>query len=227
MAVATLAGGASLAAAYVPALLAPYFATTQGYLTNRMGTLGTFNLPFFVEMGTFYNSTYFFAGLIILVTLGTVMGWRRARLPVVVLTLWWLPFFILYIFVVRFPGTHFYLLMESWSLLGALALAGILEAAWARPPLVRWGVAGVVASWLLLSSGYLYLLFFRQNPEYLINLPASACPSTGRRSPRLRSRASASPSAKVGRRWGCWASGAICKERTPTTTTRGRCDVGI
>ena len=77
MAVATLAGGALLAAAYVPALLAPYFATTQGYLTNRMGTVGTFNLPFFVEMGTFYNSTYFFAGLIILVTLGTVMGWRR------------------------------------------------------------------------------------------------------------------------------------------------------
>lgn len=177
--VAAVAGGALLAAAYVPALLAPYFSTTQGYLTNRMGEVGTFNVPFFVEMGTFYNSTYFFVGLVILAALGTFMGWRRGpqtRLAVIVLTLWWLPFFILYIFVVRFPGTHFYLLMESWSLLAALALAAILAAARARPPLLRWGVIGLVAAWLLVSSGYLYLLFFRQNPEYLVNLPNSRVP---------------------------------------------------
>ena len=79
--VAALAGGVLLAAAYVPALLAPYFATTQGYLTNRMGEVGTFNMPFFVEMGTFYNSTYFFAGLVILVTLGTILGWSAVRNP--------------------------------------------------------------------------------------------------------------------------------------------------
>ncbi|OUC05069.1 hypothetical protein RY27_29505, partial [Litorilinea aerophila] len=154
------AGGALVAAAYVPAIVNPYFATTQGYLANRLGEIGTFNLPFLVEMGTFYNSTYFFAGLVLLAGLGSWLGWRRARLPLVVLWLWWLPFFLLYIFVVRYPGTHFYLLMESWSLLAALPLAAL---ATDLQGMLTWRrVAAVaVAAWLVVSVYYLYLVFFR------------------------------------------------------------------
>ncbi len=161
------AGALAVAAAYVPALLSDYFATTQGYLANRLGGGGVFNLPFFVEMGTFYNSTYFFAGLILLAAMGTVMAARRLPLVATLLTLWWLPFFALYIFVVRYPGTHFYLLMESWSLLAAIPLAALIT-----PRLRAWrGVAlAGVAVWLAVSVFYLYLLFFRQAPEYLINI---------------------------------------------------------
>jgi hypothetical protein len=171
----SLGGAAVLAVAYVPALLNPYFETTQGYLTNRMGEVGTFNLPFFVEMGAFYNSTYFFAGLVLLMAIGTLLAFRgQATRPAAwLLTLWWLPFFVVYIFVVRFPGTHFYLLMESWSLLAALPLAAI---AGLRRPGVRYVLFGLVGLWLAVSAYYLYLLFFRQDPEYLVNYDQEAVP---------------------------------------------------
>jgi 4-amino-4-deoxy-L-arabinose transferase-like glycosyltransferase len=166
VAVTGIAGALLLAAAYVPALLNPYFETTQGYLANRLGQVGAFNLPFFVEMGTFYNATYFFAGLVVLMLIGTALGWRRARLQTVVLTLWWLPFLIVYLFVVRFPGTHFYLLMESWSLLAALPLAVVMAS---RKRAVKMSALALVVLWLAVSVYYLYLLFFRQQPEYLVN----------------------------------------------------------
>ena len=157
-----------VAAAYLPTLLNPHFSTTQGYLSNRMGSVGTFNLAFFAEMGTFYNATVYFALLVALVVTGTALGWRRARQPVLALTLWWLPFFVLYIFIVRFPGTHFYLLMESWSLLAAVPLA--LATGPSVRPALRWTVLVLAGVWLVVSSYYLYLMFFRQDPEYLINI---------------------------------------------------------
>ena len=118
-------------------------------------------------MGTFYNSTYYFVGLVGLVIAGTMIGWRRARTAVIVLTLWWLPFFILYIFMVRFPGTHFYLLMQSWSFLAAIPLAAVTAPS--VRPVLRWIAFALIGIWLLVSTHYLYLIFFRQDPEYLIN----------------------------------------------------------
>jgi len=56
---------------------------------------GAFNVDFLVEMGTFYNSSYFFFGLVALVLIGTFLGWRSARRATVVLVLWFLPFFVL------------------------------------------------------------------------------------------------------------------------------------
>ena len=118
-------------------------------------------------MGTFYNSTYFFAGLVLLTIAGTVMAARRAPLVATLLTLWWLPFFVLYIFVVRYPGTHFYLLMESWSLLAAVPLAALVTG---RATVWRGLVWTGVGVWLIVSVFYLYLLFFRQSPEYLVHI---------------------------------------------------------
>ena len=165
--VAALAAALAVSAAYLPALLHPYFSTTQGYLTNRLGEVGAFNLAFLVEMGTFYNSTYYFVGLVILAAAGTALGRRRMRVQTMLLTLWWLPFFALYIFVIRYPGTHFYLLMQSWSLLAAIPLAAATAPS-VRPALRR-GALAIIGLWLIVSTYYLYLMFFRQNPEYLVN----------------------------------------------------------
>ncbi len=165
---AGIVGTVLLAAVYVPLVLNPNFARAQDYLGNRLGSLDALNLAFFVEMGTFYNSTYFFAGLIVLVLVGLVLGWRTARKRTLLLMLWFMPFFILYIFIMRFPGTHFYLLMESWSVLAALPLATITQSKRMRPAL-RWGMLALVVTWLVVSAGYLYLIFFRQSPEYVIN----------------------------------------------------------
>jgi 4-amino-4-deoxy-L-arabinose transferase-like glycosyltransferase len=164
-----LAGAAAalvVAIGYVPNLLNPKFAETQDYLGMRLGAFGSFNVNFMVEMGTFYNSTYFFFGLIVLVLAGMVLGWRTVRRRTLFLVLWFAPAFILHIFVMRFPGTHFYMLMESWSLLAALPLAALTQSTRIRPAL-RWAGLALVVVWLVISAGYLYLVFFRQAPEYL------------------------------------------------------------
>jgi hypothetical protein len=125
-------------------------------------------LSVFVELGTFYNSSYFFVGLILLVGAGIIVGWRKARPQTILLVLWFLPMFILLAVILRLPGTHFYLLMPSWSLLAALPLASLTEQR-ALPAPVRWALLGLVAVWLAVSTGYLYLAFFRQDPEYVVN----------------------------------------------------------
>ena len=172
---AGLVGAALLAAIYIPFLLNPEFAQTQQYLGVRLGSLGAVNLAFFVEMGTFYNSSYFFFGLILLMLAGLVIGWRTVRSQTLLLVLWFSPFFILYIFIMQFPGTHFYLLMESWSLLAALPLAALVYSQEIRPAL-RWAGLALVVAWLLVSAGYLYLAFFRQSPEYVINYEQERVP---------------------------------------------------
>ncbi len=165
---ATILGVVFIAAAYLPPILNPHLAKTQRQLGARMGGLGTFNIPTLVELGTFYNSSYFFGGLILLGTAGIILGWRRARRQTLVLVLWFLPFLILLLFLMRLPGTHFYVLMPSWSLLAALPLAAMTESKALRP-LVRGGLLGLAVVWLTLSAGYLYLAFFRQAPEYIVN----------------------------------------------------------
>jgi 4-amino-4-deoxy-L-arabinose transferase-like glycosyltransferase len=170
-----LAGTVLVAAAYVPLILGPSFAKTQSYLGNRLGGLRSFNLPFFVEMGTFYNSSYYFFGLVGLVLAGLFLGWRTARRATVMLVLWFVPFFILLVFIMRFPGTHFYQMMESWSLLAALPLAAVTRSTAIRP-VVRRGVLALIVVWLVVSVGYLYLMFFRQDPEYLVNYEEARVP---------------------------------------------------
>jgi hypothetical protein len=170
-----LAGTLLVVASYVPTLLNPRFAKTENYLAMRLGGFGAFNVGFFVEMGTFYNSSYFFFGLMLLTLAGLIMAWRTNRQTALLLTLWFAPFFILYIFIMQFPGTHVYQLMESWSLLAALPLAAVTQSKAIRP-MVRWGLLALVAAWLAVSAGYLYLMFFRQTPEYLTNYGSDRVP---------------------------------------------------
>jgi len=170
-----MVGAVLLAGVYVPLLLNPQFSQTQRYLSNRLGSLSALNLAFFVEMGTFYNSTYYLLGLILLMLVGLVIGWRTLRNQILLLVLWFVPFFILYIFIMRYPGTHFYLLMESWCLLAAVPLAALTQSHRIRPAL-RWAGLALVTTWLLVSAGYLYLTFLRQSPEYVINYDQTRVP---------------------------------------------------
>ena len=167
---AAAVAGLLVALAYLPLLLNPRLAATQDYLGVRVGGAQALNLDFFVEMGTFYNSTYFFGGLLLLLLAGMVLGWRQARREMLVLVLWFVPFFLLYSLVMEFPGTHYYHLMESWSLLAALPLATLARASTLRPA-VRWASVGLAVAWLALSAGYVYVMFFRQAPETLSGYP--------------------------------------------------------
>ena len=164
-----------VATTYLPGVLDPRFARTQRYLGTRLGGLGAFNFPIFVELGSFYTGAYFFLGLILLMVAGLIVGWRMARRRTLLLVLWFAPFLILYLFVMQHPGTHFYLIMPSWSLLAALPLAAVTTSESMRPVL-RWGVLALAAAWLVASVGYLYLAFFRQSLEYVVNYEESRAP---------------------------------------------------
>ena len=165
-------GAALVLGTYIPVLRNDNFTQTQSYLGNRLGTELNFNIAFFAEMGTFYNSAWFFFGLCGLVLVALVLGARaqesHPRRLAWLATLWFLPYFILYLFVMRFPGTHFYMMMPAWSLLGALPLVMLLgdQQNWRR-----WVTIFLVTLWLGVSTHYVYLMFLRQQPEYLINLP--------------------------------------------------------
>lgn len=168
-------GAILVTAVYLPIYRNDFFAGMREYLSTRLGGATAWNVPFFVEMGTFYNSTYFFVGLLWLVLAGLVWGWRRARWQTLLLILWILPYSVLYLFVVQFPGTHFYLIMPSWSLLASLPLAALWLPGAARPA-VRRAAFVLVVLWLGISIHYLYLMFFRQVPEYLINYQSTRIP---------------------------------------------------
>jgi 4-amino-4-deoxy-L-arabinose transferase-like glycosyltransferase len=168
--------GIPLLIAYLPLLFNPYFTnpTTPNHFTRRIGDLMAFNIPFFIEISTLYNSIYFFMGLLLFFAAGLLIGWRSYREQTVVLMLAFMPFFILYLFVVDFPGTHYYMMMESWSLLAALSLATLIKK-W-QHPVMRGSMLAFVVGWLTLSGGYLYLAFFREVPEYIINLEETRSP---------------------------------------------------
>jgi len=168
-----IAGTILLAITYGPFFLNPHFEATQGYLGNRIGSSINFNLPFFVEMGTFYNSIYYFVGLFGLMLAGLFVGRfsannERKRNTRWLLLLWFLPYFILYIFIMIFPGTHFYQFMLSWSLLAALPIAYVTQNERIAVG-VRAAIVALIIGWIALSANYLRLMFFQQQPEYVTN----------------------------------------------------------
>lgn len=163
-------------AAYLRLYLNPYFDTTESYLDSRLGALGeTFNLPYFIEISTFYNSTWFLAGLVLLALAGMIIGWRRRATATAVLIFWFLPYLIVYLFIIQFPGTHFYMLMPSWSILAALPLA-MLSAAPLRRHILQPALWALLLFWLASATFYIYLVFFRQAPEYVVRYQSERLP---------------------------------------------------
>ena len=164
---AATAGAIILAIAYIPLLINESFNRTQDYLSNRLGDLTNFNGAFFVEMGTFYNSIYFFVGSLLLILVGIGFGLSLHRKNIALLILWFLPNFILYFFVMQFPGTHFYTMAPAWSLLAAIGAVQLISIC--KPLPLRWATTLILVGWVILSANYLRLIFFQQEPEYLIN----------------------------------------------------------
>lgn len=160
--------------AYAPLAINRHFAGTQRYLYAVAGSGLYWNGPFFLENATWYNSTYYFVGLLLLLAAGMVLGWRQARLTTAALIVWFLPFLGVFLFIMRFPGTHFFTMMPSWSLLGGYGLTRgmsiLRESRW------WWPVAAAGGLWCTLCVGYLYLTFFQQSPEYMQDYAANRVP---------------------------------------------------
>jgi 4-amino-4-deoxy-L-arabinose transferase-like glycosyltransferase len=99
----------------------------------------------------------------------------------VTLTWFAVPFFV-YVFFVRMPRTHFYVLFIAGTLLAAVGLVNAYEfiRQWPRQKGLRRavaasGLAGLLALYLLSAYG-IHLLFARYDLEYLFNYPRDANP---------------------------------------------------
>ena len=157
--------------AYAPLVANQHFEGTQRYVNMRVGAGLSWNGPVFVELGTLYNSVYYLAGLLLLLVVGLVIGWRRARLATCALLLWFVPFLVVYMFGTAYPGAHFYTMMVSWSLIGGYALCEGMG--WLRRSWSWWPAAAAGGLWCSLCVVYLYLVFFQQDPEYLQDISAN------------------------------------------------------
>lgn len=163
-------------ATYLPLLFNPYFATTRTYLSSRIDDFQANNFAFFMEMDTFYNSIYFAVGLLLLLGAGVYIGWRYYRLRTMLLVLWFLPAALFYFFIIQYPGTHFYFMMPAWSVLAALALIWLDNRIRRYNFVAYWGWHGGLLLWMVISTFYLYLLFFQQSPPYLVNYAENRLP---------------------------------------------------
>lgn len=141
---------------------------TRFYYRARFQSTGGHNIDDFVNLTTLYNSIYFAVGLFILAILGLFIAWRRYRMAALLLTLWFLPTLLVYFFLIERPGTHYYMIMDSWSLLAALPLALLFCDTSPVRPTLKAVAAAIVTIWLVVSIVYLDIAFLRTEPPYLL-----------------------------------------------------------
>ena len=165
---------------YLPYMLSPGFGRTLNYVLNdRVGVSGEsfigWGAPQVWRMITFYNSTYYIVGLIILIALGLIFIVRE-RVPVASLLYWLVPV-IFYVFFVTDPRTHVYTLFPGATILAALGLFQTWQ--WLTPEpdfskpdaLKQTGgraktmAAAIFAVWFFISSIYVYMVFVDTTPE--------------------------------------------------------------
>ncbi len=186
LAAAAVIGAAVLAVFYAPFVTNPNFAKTFSYLAgDRMGGGGPFynNTSRVWIMSTFYNSTYYVAGLLVL--LGLSAAWtikailqRTARLTAHTWTAWLYlgaPL-LFYLFLVFDPRTHIYTFYPGAAVLAGAAASGAwewLQARWRKLALL---LAALGLAWYALCAGYIGLAFVGHAPEYKREWPASASP---------------------------------------------------
>ena len=159
-------GSLTLLLFYLPFLLNPNFAGTFSYLLNeRVGTESTGEVGAVWRMLTFYNSTYFIIGVLLLALLGLIPlffdpEYRSARGRAVsgaLLCLTFVPL-LFYTLIVTDPRTHIYTFFPGLVLLAGLGISQIercLSDTSIGLQLARLGLG----SWLLVSGWYVWLMF--------------------------------------------------------------------
>lgn len=165
--IALLAGLGALALFYLPYVLNPNFARTFAYLLGDRVGVGSEgaaggDLAGVWRMLTFYNSTYFIGGLLILIA-PALAGLARTRRGMAAVLLWLTPT-LFYTLIVSDGRTHVYTLFPGGCLLAGMALERALTALRGRRAAHALALT-LVGAWLFVSAAYVYLLFVDHTPE--------------------------------------------------------------
>ena len=121
-----------------------------------------------VQVGTVNWAFIFFLPMLCLLVLrtGSDVGQRAVWM-------WFLTGFIALAFFVKLPFTHWYVVAAPWVLLGGLVVdkgLSLMEkrSSWST---TRWGVWLALGLFVVLSTGFLYMFFLQQVPEYARTFP--------------------------------------------------------
>ena len=137
--------------------------------------VGLMALPFlwpsFLQIGPVNLSLLVFGAALALLLLS-----RTATVPEKMLFIWLLAYFMVYAFIVKAAGLHFYVLMPALVLVVAEPLLN--DALWGwrgiSPVLARRISVGVCALLLLAAYAYDTMAYLREQPEYALNYPRTA-----------------------------------------------------
>ncbi len=145
-----------------------------------VGLLISVSFPASLSVGDFNFSFVLFMPALAVVFFGR---WIKTNVKMEhrAILLWFLCYFVVYSFLVREPGLHYYALSPAWALLGAMVLKKI--GAWhfgsarhlTRSSL-RLAAGAVFALCLLLFAGYAYVFFIQSDPEYAMTFPDNKVP---------------------------------------------------
>lgn len=80
------------------------------------------------------------------------------------LFLWFFLYLIIYSFLIRVPGLHYYTLSPAWAVLAAWGIGSILRRA-------KFFLVPALTLMLAVSAFYTYILFVRTEPEYALSYP--------------------------------------------------------
>jgi len=127
--------------------------------------------PSFLQIGPVNLSLLVFGA-----ALALLLRARTATVPEKMLFIWLLAYFMVYAFIVRAAGLHFYVLMPALVLLVAEPLLN--DALWGwrgiSPVLARRISVGVCGLLLLAAYAYDAMAYLREQPEYALNYPRTA-----------------------------------------------------
>lgn len=165
---AGLAGGGMLVAFYLPFMLNPNFGRTSSYLLGARigqatsGSIFSWSGAEVWQMLTFYNSTYYIVGLILLLLVGIIGLWWQKRERVVTLLFFGIPT-LFYTVIVADPRTHVYMIFPGAIVLAAVGMGQL----WKRPflHLFKPILATLFALFVAISAIYVYLFLVDNTPE--------------------------------------------------------------
>jgi 4-amino-4-deoxy-L-arabinose transferase-like glycosyltransferase len=140
------------------------------------GAMTAVAFPGWWRLGALNLSVVPFAGLGLLLAVG--YGLSRELKGCF---LWLIPAFLVFMFAMDGPGTHYYLIFPAWALLGGMAIQKAVDSSQksvvSNQMSVYWLLSaafwlGLVALYVY-CAGYIYVAFVRSTPEFLRDYPAS------------------------------------------------------
>jgi hypothetical protein len=140
------------------------------YLLPASFAVALFLSALFPSALAFDQASYAFV-LFLPAAIGLVLS-RRLDTSERTILFWFFVYFVVYCFMVREPGLHFYTLSAAWAILGGIVLDRIYRYLLPHSgPVVRRGVGLACLLLYTLLACYTYIFFIQTDPEYAMTFP--------------------------------------------------------